>query len=68
MASTAKTANGPIPVEDDNLKLKNQPNKTLPCERVTFARQLEILRGYAAASAQGSKAVRNADVGDSGGK
>lgn len=58
----ARTASGPIAIDDEAEKPKTQPTRTLPCDRVTFVRQLEILRGYAAASGQGSKAVRNSDV------
>lgn len=67
MAIAAKNASGPVLLDDDKPKsknppTKNQPTKTLPHDRVPVARQLEIIRGYAAASAQGSKAVRNIDV------
>lgn len=39
-----------------------KPTKPLPTNRVTFLRQLELLRAYAAASGPNGKVVTNADV------
>ena len=41
----------------------NRPTKILPTERITFDRQLDLLRAYAAASANGTKSVSLEDVG-----
>src|SRR6266478_4088427 len=63
MASSVKTPAGPALVKDDAPKSKTTKlTKILPSDRVTFAKQLEILRGYAAASAQGTKAVTNVEL------
>ena len=40
----------------------SRPNKFLPTERITFARQLDILRGWAAASGPLRKKVTNNEV------
>jgi hypothetical protein len=40
-----------------------RPLRNLPTERVSFEKQLSVLRGYAAASAPDRKTVSNADVG-----
>src|SRR5262249_39783769 len=41
----------------------SKPNKFLPTDRITFPRQLDLLRGWAAASGPTSKIVSNNDVG-----
>src|SRR5260370_36747439 len=41
----------------------SRPTKFLPSERITFARQLDILRGWAAASGPLRKVVNNIEVG-----
>src|ERR1700683_5387850 len=41
----------------------SRPTKFLPSERITFMRQLDILRGWAAASGPLRKAVGNVEVG-----
>jgi hypothetical protein len=41
----------------------SRPTKFLPSERITFTRQLDILRGWAAASGPLRKAVTNVEVG-----
>lgn len=41
---------------------KNRPAKILPTDRLSFEKQLSVLRGYAAASGPEKKAVGNADV------
>ena len=41
---------------------KNKPERFLPTERITFKRQLELLRAYAAASGPTNKPVTNKDV------
>lgn len=41
---------------------KNKPERFLPTERITFKRQLELLRAYAAASGPTNKPVTNRDV------
>lgn len=43
--------------------LISRPTKFLPSERITFARQLDILRGWAAASGPLRKVVSNIEVG-----
>jgi hypothetical protein len=40
-----------------------KPSKFLPTDRITFSRQLDVLRGWAAASGPNSKIVSNDDVG-----
>src|SRR5258708_6814325 len=40
----------------------SKPTKSLPSERITFSRQLDILRGWAAASGPLRKAVSNNEV------
>jgi hypothetical protein len=42
----------------------SKPNKFLPTDRITFIRQLDILRGWAAASGPTNKVVSNNDVAD----
>jgi hypothetical protein len=39
-----------------------KPERYLPTERITFRRQLDLLRGYAAATNDGSKSVTNKEV------
>lgn len=39
-----------------------KPERYLPSERITFRRQLDLLRGYAAASNDGGKSVTNKEV------
>ena len=41
---------------------KAKPNKVLPTDRITFPKQLDILRAYAIASGLGNKTVLNKDV------
>lgn len=41
----------------------SKPNKFLPTDRITFPRQLDLLRGWAAASGPTQKIVSNNDVG-----
>lgn len=41
---------------------KAKPSETLPTERVSFAKQLDILRAYAIASGPSGKSATNADV------
>jgi hypothetical protein len=55
----------PETTPSDDLKsgIKIQkPTKVLPTDRVSFDKQLDILRAYAAASGQGQAGVANADV------
>jgi hypothetical protein len=40
------------------------PTKRLPTPRIAYAKQLDLLRAYAAASGQGAKPVENKDVAD----
>ncbi|HZU29055.1 MAG TPA: hypothetical protein VFA04_26260 [Bryobacteraceae bacterium] len=61
MASHSKAV-GPALVTDETATRKAKPSKTLPFDRVALAKQLEILRAYAAASAQGTKLVTNSEV------
>src|SRR5579863_8993712 len=42
----------------------SKPTKFLPTDRITFSRQLDILRAWAAASGPLGKAVANNDVAD----
>jgi hypothetical protein len=62
MASSAKNATGPELVKGEQPKSKLKPTKSLPFDRVQFTKQLEILRAYAAASAQGTKTATNIEV------
>jgi hypothetical protein len=66
MASIAKApiASGPelVSKEEPKAKSKNKGTRTLPFDRVTFSKQLELLRAYAAASSQGTKSVTNIEV------
>ena len=55
-----KKTKKPAPSADSN----NRPNKFLPTDRITFIRQLDILRGWAAASGPTNKIVSNNDVAD----
>ena len=55
----AKKAKKAVPVASSGSK----PNKFLPTDRITFPRQLDLLRGWAAASGQTGKVVSNNDVG-----
>ena len=50
---------GPVPVSGDSPESaqKSKPTKTLPTDRISVAKQLEILRAYVAASANGTKAA-----------
>lgn len=43
--------------------LKSKPAKVLPTDRVSFDKQLALLRGYAAASGAEKRAVSNSEVG-----
>lgn len=50
----------PIPISDGieaSKKDKSKPSKTLPTDRISVSKQLDILRAYAAATANGSKAA-----------
>src|SRR6266851_5711450 len=58
MASTVKTPAGPELVRES----KSKPNRVLPFDRVQIIKQLEILRAFAAASNQGTKAVTNVEA------
>ncbi len=43
---------------------KARPTKSLPTDRITFSKQLDLLRAYAAASGQNGKVVTNEEVAD----
>lgn len=43
---------------------KTRPTKILPTDRITFSRQLDLLRAFAAASGQNGKVVTNEEVAD----
>lgn len=57
--STLPVSPDPVPVnaeaETASQKEKQKPTKPLPSDRITIAKQLDILRAYAAASANGTK-------------
>jgi len=56
-----------LPPEKEKPKLKSKksrPTKSLPTDRLTLVKQLDILRAYAVASGPAAKAVTNDDVGD----
>ena len=59
---------GPVPVapegENPAQRDKPKPTKTLPTERISVAKQLDILRAYAAASANGSRAATVGEVAE----
>src|SRR5216683_2161994 len=61
MASSVKAPTGPALVKNEP-KSKTKPSRVLPFDRVTFTKQLEIVRAYAAASAQGTRSVPNTEV------
>lgn len=44
------------------VKPADNPTESLPTDRISFKRQLELLRAHAAASEGGTKTVKNADV------
>jgi hypothetical protein len=44
--------------------VKNKPTQVLPTERITIAKQLAVLRAYAAASGQSLKPVKTGEVGE----
>src|SRR5579864_4146250 len=50
--STNATAPGPVSVDDSK---KSRPTRTLPTERINVSKQLDILRAYAAASANATR-------------
>jgi len=60
MATNPKTSAAPALAEEPAKKVK--PTKALPTDRINVAKQLEILRAYAAASQYGAKAVSNGEV------
>lgn len=62
MASTVKTPAGPELVKDEQAKSKSKPSRILPFDRVQFAKQLDVLRAFAAASNQGTKSVTNVEA------
>jgi hypothetical protein len=56
--TTQPAASGPVPVSPNNDEKSStvaKPTKTLPTERITVSKQLDILRAYAAASNNGTK-------------
>jgi hypothetical protein len=58
---------GPIPVSPDAGEAqrdKSKPTKTLPTDRITVSKQLDILRAYAAASANGTRAATVSEVAE----
>lgn len=59
---------GPVPVStesDSSGKTeKPKPNRALPSDRISVSRQLDILRAYAAASSNGTKAGTVTEVSD----
>lgn len=61
-AASDDAAESPGDVVANDKQSKNRPEKALPTDRVSFEKQLGILRGYAAASGPEKKAVGNADV------
>jgi hypothetical protein len=57
------TPNQPSGAEESPRRERSKPNKTLPTDRITFSKQLTILRSYAAASTTSpNKVVANAQV------
>lgn len=63
--STSQVTPGPVPVEEiPQKKEKAKPTRTLPSERITTAKQLDILRAYAAASGNGTKAATINEVAE----
>jgi hypothetical protein len=57
-----ESINGPPGPLDPASSKKLKPKKYLPTNRVNFSNQLDILRAYAVASQNGSKAVANSDI------
>src|SRR4029077_11166957 len=62
MAELAAVPPGP-PTDDAKLK-RQRPTKTLPTERITFSKQLDLLRAYAAVYATTTNPVTNNAVGE----
>lgn len=54
----------PSPEKERSKPKKSKPTKPLPTDRLTLAKQLDILRAYAVASGPTAKAVTNDDVGN----
>src|SRR5258708_7947305 len=67
MIMSSPVTPGPIPISpevDASKKEKPKPNKTLPTDRISVAKQLDILRAYAAASSNGSRAATVGEVSE----
>jgi hypothetical protein len=62
----AKTPDTGKPVEQkpDEQPARRKPSKVLPSERISFSKQLDILRAYVAASQGGNKACSLTEVSD----
>lgn len=54
----------PQPSAEEAASKKPKPTKTLPSDRITVSKQLDILRAYAAASANGTKSATIIEVGE----
>lgn len=55
-------AETPVTADDQQTPKRAKPTKTLPSDRISFAKQLDVLRGYVAASAGGTKPCSLSDV------
>jgi hypothetical protein len=67
MSGNAKPVPGPVPVADEpnqKTKERSKPTRTIPSVRINTAKQLDILRAYAAASVNGTKAANINEVAE----
>lgn len=64
MASQPTLVTSSLPDEQAAVKQKSRPTKTLPTDRITFQKQLELLRAWAAASSPPGTPVSNSAVAD----
>ncbi len=64
LGKTIKRATKDKPKAKSKPAASARPTKILPTERITFTKQLDILRAWAAASGPMSKAVTNNDVAE----
>jgi hypothetical protein len=62
MSSRPPSSDGTAEGQDHEPKKRGAPTRRLPTPRISFPRQLDLLRAYAAASDGGTKPVDNKDV------
>jgi hypothetical protein len=64
MATLPNPSVSNTPDEQATARTKARPTKTLPTDRITFAKQLDLLKAWAAASSPPGTAVSNGAVAD----